>query len=392
MTVHTNGVNGHAYDLPAGDCPTLALVEPTEEEKVLQWTKNAPAWRGALSVDAYIRREYFLSSQDLTKDGAQTWWVLVDTAAKKRVPLAGCESFRKKAIVAKDGQIKDVITHGIGSVFSPPEHRGKGYAGRMMQELGRRLRTWQTSEKTDCLFSILYSDIGKKFYANHGWEPFPSSHISVPAAAEPPLVAKLPSVRDLHVEDLSGLCAQDVAMLRQSMVDSPADGKTRVAIVPDIDTIRWHHSREEFVGEEFYGNNPVVKGAIFGEEKGKRVWCYWTRMWYNTDKSSSKGNTLHILRLVIEDDVVPGTVVPAIAALIARAQREAAGWHMAEVEAWSPTPEVVAAAQLLDPAAELVERDTESIASLQWYGEPPAGSRAIVDAVEWVGNEKYGWC
>ncbi|EOD51350.1 putative gnat family acetyltransferase protein [Neofusicoccum parvum UCRNP2] len=338
MTVHTNGVNGHAYDLPAGDCPTLALVEPTEEEKVLQWTKNAPAWRGALSVDAYIRREYFLSSQDLTKDGAQTWWVLVDTAAKKRVPLAGCESFRKKAIVARDGQIKDVITHGIGSVFSPPEHRGKGYAGRMMQEIGKRLRTWQTSEKTDCLFSILYSDIGK------------------------------------------------------SMVDSPADGKTRVAIVPDIDTIRWHHSREEFVGEEFYGNNPVVKGAIFGEEEGKRVWCYWTRMWYNTDKSSSKGNTLHILRLVIEDDVVPGTVVPAIAALIARAQREAAGWHMAEVEAWSPTPEVVAAAQLLDPAAQLVERDTESIASLQWYGEPPAGSRAIVDAVEWVGNEKYGWC
>lgn len=161
MTVHTNGVNGHAYDLPAGDCPTLALVEPTEEEKVLQWTKNAPAWRGALSVDAYIRREYFLSSQDLTKDGAQTWWVLVDTAAKKRVPLAGCESFRKKAIVARDGQIKDVITHGIGSVFSPPEHRGKGYAGRMMQEIGKRLRTWQTSEKTDCLFSILYSDIGK---------------------------------------------------------------------------------------------------------------------------------------------------------------------------------------------------------------------------------------
>ncbi|KAH7054636.1 hypothetical protein B0J12DRAFT_658384 [Macrophomina phaseolina] len=389
MNGHTNG---HAYDLPMGDCPSLALVEPTEEEKVQQWTKNAPAWRGALSTDAYIRREHHLSSQELTKDGGQTWWILVDTAAKQRKALAGCESFRKKAIVAKDGQIKDVITHGIGSVFSPPEHRGKGYAGRMMQELGKKLKTWQTSEKRDCLFSILYSDIGKKFYANHGWEPFHSAHISVPAVEEQPLAAKLPSVRDLHAEDLPGLCADDVALLRQRLVDSPADGKTRVALVPDIDTIRWHHSREEFVGKEFYGDVPVVKGALIGEEKGKRVWCYWTRMWYNSDKSQSKGNTLHILRLVIEDDVVPGTVVPAIAALLARAQREAAGWHMAEVENWNPTAEVVAAAQLLDPAAEVINRDTESIASLMWYGEPPSDGQSVGDVIDWVGNEKYGWC
>lgn len=162
--------NGYDHKLPPGDSPTLVLVEPTEDEKVIQWTKNAPAWRGALSVEAYIRRERFLSSQDNTKDGGQTWWVLVDEAASERILLAGCESFRKKAIVAKDGQIKDVITHGVGSVFSPPEHRGKGYAGRMMQEVGKKLRTWQTSEKTDCLFSILYSDIGKV-------SPWPSSFL-----------------------------------------------------------------------------------------------------------------------------------------------------------------------------------------------------------------------
>lgn len=233
----------------------------------------------------------------------------------------------------------------------------------------------------------------KKFYAARGWEPFPSAHVSVPAAAEEqPLVAKLPSVKELRAEDLAGLCADDEVMLRQSMLDSPSDGKTRVAILPDIDTIRWHHAREEFIGQEFYGSKPVVKGAMVGEDKGKRAWCYWTRAWYNKDKGQSKGNTLHILRLVIEDDVVPNMVVPAIAALLARAQHEAAGWHMAEVEAWSPTPEVVAAANLLDPGAEIINRDTESIASLRWYDEPSADGRAVAETVEWVGNEKYGWC
>jgi hypothetical protein len=35
-----------------------------------------------------------------------------------------------------------------------------------------------------------------------------------------------------------------------------------------------------------------------------------------------------------------------------------------------------------------VEREEESIASLMWYGEGSGAS----DDIEWVGNEKYGWC
>lgn len=176
------------------------------------------------------------------------------------------------------------------------------------------------------------------------------------------------------------------------MQSRPKGSNTAVALVPNVANIKWHHAREDFVGVELHGKAPKVKGAIIGTEKGKRVWCYWTRMWYNADKNQSKGNTLHILRLVIEDGVAPDTVVTSIAALLARAQREAAGWHMAEVEAWSPTPEVVAAAQLLEPTAEVIDRDTESIASLMWYGEQPADGSSIADAIEWVGNEKYGWC
>lgn len=139
---------------------TLALDHPTEEEKLAQWKENASSWRAALSIEAYVRREKYLSQQGLSKNGGLTHWVLVDTAAKDRVVFSGCETLRKKALVAIDGKVEEVISHGIGSVFCPSPFRRRGYGARMMQELGKSLRTWQT-DGHKCLYTVLYSDIGK---------------------------------------------------------------------------------------------------------------------------------------------------------------------------------------------------------------------------------------
>lgn len=156
-------------DLPRGDSPTLALVHPTKEEQLIQSRLNGAEWRGALSLSAYLRRETTLSQQALTKEGGITYWILVDTALKNnplepdsgtRLPLASCETYRKKALVSRDGQLQEVITHGVGSVFCGQHLRGRGYAQRMMKELGEVLQTHQTNDR-ECLFTILYSDIGK---------------------------------------------------------------------------------------------------------------------------------------------------------------------------------------------------------------------------------------
>lgn len=174
------------------------------------------------------------------------------------------------------------------------------------------------------------------------------------------------------------------------------DSKTAVALVPDIETVQWHHAREEFVGQEVHGRVPQVKGAIVGNEVGKRVWCYWTRVWYNEDAAVVKGNTMHILRLVVEDDVLGSQRggeserhTAAIAALLAFAQREAEAWKTEHVELWSPSTSAVAAAQMLDKTAEVIDRDAESIASLLWY---PEREGVAADHIEWISNEKYAWC
>jgi hypothetical protein len=157
-------------NLPNGDSPSLALVHPTHEEKLIQFNLNGAEWRGALSLPAYLRREATLSQQALTRDGGITYWILIDTtldgnplapASGTRLPLASCETYRKKALVWQDGKLKQVVCHGIGSVFCAPHLRKRGYAQRMMRELGQALRTHQISEDRESLFSILYSDIGK---------------------------------------------------------------------------------------------------------------------------------------------------------------------------------------------------------------------------------------
>jgi hypothetical protein len=157
-------------NLNKGDSATLALVHPTEKEKLIQFNLNGAEWKGALTLPAYLRRETVLSQQALTRDGGISYWILVDTSLPNnpldpdsgtRLPLASCETYRKKALVWHNGKLQDVICHGIGSVFCANHLRKRGYAQRMMRELSKVLKTHQTSEEMGCLFTVLYSDIGK---------------------------------------------------------------------------------------------------------------------------------------------------------------------------------------------------------------------------------------
>jgi GNAT superfamily N-acetyltransferase len=399
---HTNGhVNGHGnghFELPDKNSADIQLVVATPDEIYAQQIANSSEWQGALSMEAYLRREVFLANQEMTKDGGFTGWALVyqRPGDNKRRVLCGCETLRKKALVFQDGKAEEVIAHGVGSVFCPPKYRGKGYAGRMIADLGKRLQSWQSDGSQRVLLSVLFSDIGKQFYAKHGWQAFPSSHVSIPSSKSS--ARDLSSVKFLKTGDLRELCELDESLIRRRFSKSSVAGRSAVAMVPDPGAIGWHHAREEFVAEELFNRFPEIKGAMVGEA-GSRVWCYWTRVW--TKPQEEAPNTLHILRLVIENesfsDFVPATpegvaklrdsrTVDSIATLLSAAQVEATRWNMEEVQIWNPTSSTLASAQLLDAKAAVQHREKESIASLRWYGE---GSWENVD---WICNEKYGWC
>ncbi|KAL9075758.1 MAG: hypothetical protein Q9161_001510 [Pseudevernia consocians] len=391
-----------AYELPPSDSPNLALLHPTREEKVETWKLNGASWRGKLPLPIYLRRETHLESQAFTKDGGITFWILVDSTLppNERPILGSCESLRKRAFVARAGKLEDVVSHGIGSVFCNPNYRGRGYAQRMIEELGKKLDTWNQKDGKKTDFTVLYSDIGKKFYSRFGWEAFPSTHIALaPVSSEKEMA--LPGVRPLRADDLEELCSLDERILRVEIARDVPPKKTRVALIPDLKTMQWHHAREEFAGREMLGREPDIKGAHAECEDGSQVWCIWTR----TFGSTETGNTLNILRFFIEgekntvrNESQTGHDLPDLesihqarlqgaAAVLHAAQVEAASWDMKDVQIWNPSALVVLAARQIEPSTKLVHRDDESIASLRWHGEPEDRLK-----LEWVGNEKYAWC
>ena len=238
------------------------------------------------------------------------------------------------------------------------------------------------------------------FYSKLGWKPFPSSHIALAPVTSEEQTA-LTGAQPLMANDLEKLCSLDEESLRVTMARDVPRGKTRVALIPDLKTIQWHHAREEFAGREMLGREPDIKGAYMDREDKGQVWCIWTR----TFGSTEAGNTLNVLRFFIdgEDDTVrdePGSLgdltdskstyhakLHGAAAVLHAAQVEAAKWAMRDVQIWNPSPLLVLAARHIQPSTELVHRDDESIASLKWHGES-----AFPTAIEWISNEKYGWC
>lgn len=398
-----------SINLPSQDSADVYLATATPEEAEALQHANSSEWKGALNVEAYLRREKYLGAQDLTKDGGLTSWVLVwqpGPAAERQV-LSGCETIKKRALVSRDGNVEEVICHGLCSVFCPPAFRGRGYASRMMTEVGKKLENWQVDNGKAHLFSVLYSDIGKQFYAAKGWHPFPSSHITLPAKETP----SAEGVRLLHSQDLAALCVADEDLIRARLKNRKAGSQTAVSIIPDLRTLAWTHAREDFVCNELYHKTPSIRGARVND-----VWAYWARVW--SDPTGHEPNTLHILRLVVEDDALgadfspasaPGTeainaaaegrtpihgveasrvdeIRQSIAKIFQVAQTEAARWDMKEVVLWNPTSLALAGARQISPNVVVQEREVESIASLKWYGE---GSGT---EVEWVENMKYAWC
>lgn len=400
-----------ANGLPSADHPDLVLTESTKAELQHVWSLHHPMWGPALRLQDYLAREEFLMTVPLAKNGGVTHWILTDRNAppNNRPIYASCESLRKRALTSRQGPdgpvLQDGIAHGIASVFTNPEFRGKGYASRMMKELGPRLAEWSEGRKepkegggaseetavTRSLFSVLYSDIGKEFYAKNGWAAFESTHLCFkPAPAGPDVPPS--SAKPLGYHDLAMLCHLDEKLLRGAIKQRARGlgqgGQQQVcaALLPDLDQFLWHLMREDFMTKHIFHKTPTVRGASYGEP-GRRIWAVWTRGYYG-GLEKIEGNTFHILRVVVEDEEAcpEEYVAEGFKHIIQLAQAEAAEWRSFDIQMWNPS-------QLLRNAAEksgleytLVDREKDSIASLMWYGAEPT------ETVDWVANEKFAWC
>ncbi|KAH7306109.1 hypothetical protein BKA65DRAFT_198615 [Rhexocercosporidium sp. MPI-PUGE-AT-0058] len=379
-----------AADLPLSTSADLYLAHPTPAECQKIWNSVYPSWGDSFTLPQFLAESAHLLTVPLAKDGGMTLWILVDKtlAPDNRPILASCETFRKKSLLTSAREnvgVQDVVLHGIASVFCDTAYRGRGYAQRMMREMGEVLKMWQVGPGERCVGSVLYSDIGKVYYAKLGWNPVGrNSHLEFPAKKrDDGEKSEIESV--VLDKDLDELCARDEVLVRQRLAES---GKNGLMVVPGEDNMRWHHGKENFICEKVFKKGCPSKGVLVGERDGKnRTWAIWTRRFYKGRESAGKENTLYILRLVFEDqDPTKGDMEKmrnALKIIIRAAQAEADSWGLNTVKLWDPSPLVIELLQGMDVVHRLVEREQDAIASLMWHGDG--------DVPEWVANEKYAW-
>ncbi|KAL9637630.1 MAG: hypothetical protein Q9204_001793 [Flavoplaca sp. TL-2023a] len=389
--------------LPDSDSPDLQLTQATPGECAKIWTDTSASWRDSLPVATYLEEQLCLSKVPLAARGGMIMWILVE----KNIPpncrriFCSCESFHKRSLMTDtDGKVEDVIVYGIASVFCPVDYRRRGYAARHMKELAKTLRNWQ-SHQARVVGSVLYSDIGKAYYAKFGWKPHASNwHLEFPPVNTP----KLSMAQELVQDDLGGICRRDEAVIRAAMAKPTHSGNKLVTILPDLDHMLWHIGKEDFATKYLFGQTPRAKGAIAGLP-GHRAWAIWTHRYYMHPNEEAADNVLYILRLVVEGDdsanrllsrennkcfwgTEPQSQIESLIAVLQHAQAEAAEWQLNHVKLWEPTPWVQDVIRKSNISHRIVEREEDSVACCLWYVDDSGHEAAPV----WINNEHYAWC
>ncbi|KAE9366350.1 hypothetical protein N431DRAFT_472896 [Stipitochalara longipes BDJ] len=373
----------------------LVLTHPDPSEYHSLFASSAGEWKGALTTSQYVQQGIELVSLDSDPNhtGLQhADWILVDGTLplRSRSILSSCETFQKRALVKQGkGEVEEKVIYGIASVFTAPEFRRRGYARRMLQLLAEKFKGVER-----CVGTLLFSDIGKKFYSGIGWKVLEGSrHLDFPVMSEDRLEkGESMGATPLLEGDLKELCEDDEAMLKKSM--AMGDGaKIGMVIVPDIKHMAWHHVREDFICEKLFRKAPEVRGAMAGEP-GKRVWVTWTRKYDSNPDNTEAGNILYILRLAVEGLDSEGQVgedrreevKENLKAVIESARREAKEWKLSVVRLWDPKPLV--RELLKETRLDFVEKEREEagIASLRLNDGVCEGG------LEWLANERYAWC
>ncbi|KAL8814679.1 MAG: hypothetical protein Q9223_006118 [Gallowayella weberi] len=286
--------------LPEARSPDVYLTHPTSGEFEAIYSLNFLEWGDALSLPQYLEESAFMTNVPLAKEGGMTVWFLTDKtlAPDHRPMLCACETFRNHTFLSnRQGHLSEVITHSVASVFCNPPYRRRGYATRLLAKLATILPSWQ-SESGPCIGSVLFSDVGKTFYAKRGWHPFPlNNQIELDPMHVPNLSQA--GIRFIVEKDLEQFCKDDEAMIREAMTSS-SSSKTRIMIVPDLDHMLWHLRKEEFACKKIFGKQPQFKGAVTGKPND-RIWVIWTHRYYGHLHTDPLDNTLYILRVVIEN-------------------------------------------------------------------------------------------
>lgn len=150
----------------------MLLHEASEAERVVRDAATAAAWGKGLTPAQFLERERVLRGHAFASSALRAWhW-----RAGERT-LSSCETFE---VPARRGA-KEGRAFIIASVFTEPEHRGRGHAVALIDALCRRLAV------EGALAVALFSEVGTRIYERAGFVAQPGFDVTLPPNKDAPL-------------------------------------------------------------------------------------------------------------------------------------------------------------------------------------------------------------
>lgn len=413
------------------------LREVTDRQGIKRGhTLNFLEWGQGLTLEEYLQREVHLGSQTSCSNGNLRFWTLeeqyqVDGSAEWTV-VACLETLTRPSLYKIKGRpVQSSVSHSIGAVFTPEEHRGKGHAKRLLNSVVHEFdnrNSWSqykglSEEALTHSFSALWSDIGL-YYEKFGYKLTGSDELVIKVGSGDDDNAKdegrVDGINWITEDQIPALCKDDEAQLSANMdSDTETDGITRVAISPTEHVHELTHARAHYLAPLFRGTHLESNGgdaSRFGAVLDG-VWVLWSH-----DFGNNKLNILRVHNKIQhdDDDVQLSTAARTAAAdkfvaifikLLQAAETEARAWGLQKVVLWKqdlPRVRAVAAADGSDgdgsaflTSLEAVSKSVKSESHVEtradsslpmwrfWEGstrDPTTGAR-----IEWIMDGKYAW-
>ncbi|EHA46378.1 hypothetical protein MGG_02658 [Pyricularia oryzae 70-15] len=372
--------------------PTASLdvvfAEATPEQAIIFRKLNSDSWSKPLTLAQYMEAGELLSHTELARNGSIKFWVL----HKKSDPLevvAGCETVRKTVFIReprlpgttdaeKPVSIEETTAFGVASVFTNPNYRRLGMANFLLRKLQ------EVMDKQSAACSVLYSDIGKLYYTNMGWNVFPHQEASLTLLNEgkklDPESCCTIKTRWLALDEIRQLCDLDIADLKQRLQNCPADGKIHLAFSPNFAQLEQQFAAEETFLKLHMNTEVERRGATTLDGKS---WITWVH--------KHKRQRLVVLRIVTTSPESEARRVEHIWALLNAAVAEASLTGLKSVIVWNPDEATTSGIKATSNAYEndikvvFTERDG-SIPSFRWQKDLNTSNTV------WDDNYYYCWC
>ncbi|KIM44889.1 hypothetical protein M413DRAFT_442857 [Hebeloma cylindrosporum] len=380
-------------------------IFPANTAQVLESRKRTfQEWGRGMTLEEYLARDTISDKHEVSRDSRLITWVLAPHDSPGSLDfLCSCETFRRDGLVLKNARPEPANCYGVASVFTPPKHRRRGYAKHMMSllhwviapeeslptefptEWGNRPQ--RVPGVTPGAFSVLYSDVGPKFYRlcgtlpnqDDGWivdgptttcfNVLKTHEILSSRKKEGRLVWRWldeASVREAWNEDVSYM---EEEMSHSSNCPKPV----QFTFLPNKGVAEFQYLRRQYFWEKM-DPKPVYWGLCASSSvkasPDPTTFVSWT-----LDVRPPRSNKLIITRLRVHPDRLQELILEITAFAMK---------HSVEtIEVWNLAKSLLDVSQHLGGTTFFRE---DHLPCFKWYGsENP-------EDIAWLWNEKFCWC